>query len=214
LPGTKKLTRVRTTILTLAATGVVALACTATPASAGLGILCPDANSQVFRPWGDLAFYAFTPNGGFEYSSYGWTLSGGAKVVDGNESFFVHSRYDDSSLLLPAGSRATTPPMCIGLLSSKMRLFLSQNGDDSARLKVQVLYGGGLASILGGVGQLLGVSDVGYLSAGDDWQASDAVPMLGGTVPLLTQYVQFRFTPVGSGDFQIDDVYLDPLMHG
>jgi hypothetical protein len=38
--------------------------------------------------------------------------------------------------------------------------------------------------------------------------------MLGGTLPLLTTSVQFRFQPVGaSGAWRIDDVYLDPLKH-
>ena len=36
----------------------------------------------------------------------------------------------------------------------------------------------------------------------------------GGELPLLTQYVQFRITPADStGNWRIDDVYLDPLMH-
>jgi hypothetical protein len=38
--------------------------------------------------------------------------------------------------------------------------------------------------------------------------------MAGGVVPLLTQSVQFRFTPLSTGgSWRIDDVYLDPLMH-
>ncbi len=38
--------------------------------------------------------------------------------------------------------------------------------------------------------------------------------MLGGTLPLLTQWVEFRFRPADKlGDRRVDDVYLDPLMH-
>ena len=38
--------------------------------------------------------------------------------------------------------------------------------------------------------------------------------MLGGVAPLLTSDVQFRFTPLDKGgDWRVDDVYLDPLMH-
>ena len=37
--------------------------------------------------------------------------------------------------------------------------------------------------------------------------------MLGGTLPLLTSSVKFRFTPVDTvGSWRIDDVYLDPFL--
>jgi hypothetical protein len=38
--------------------------------------------------------------------------------------------------------------------------------------------------------------------------------MLGGLLPLLTSSVRFRFTPLDTtGNWRVDDVYLDPLMH-
>jgi hypothetical protein len=38
--------------------------------------------------------------------------------------------------------------------------------------------------------------------------------MLGGVLPLLTQAVEFRFMPADrSGNWRLDDVYLDPLKH-
>lgn len=200
-------------LLTLAA-GVVALSVSAAPAGAGLGVACPDPTSQVFLPWHDSAHYAFVDNGGFESGTAGWTVKGGAKVVPGNESFFVHDGGDGSSLALPPGSSATTPPMCIGLFNSKMRFFAANAGSQSAKLKVQVIYNGGAGALVGLVGKTLGLSDIGYVSAGASWQPSEPVGMLGGTLPLLTASVQFRFTPVGSGgSWQIDDVYVDPLIH-
>ena len=61
---------------------------------------------------------------------------------------------------------------------------------------------------------LLGISDVGYVTAGSTWQPSEQVGMLSGALPLLTTSVQFRFTSVDTGGaFKIDDVYLDPLAH-
>jgi hypothetical protein len=192
----------------------VAVAATAAPASAGLGVACPDPTSQVFLPWDDPAQYAFVPNGGFETGAGGWTLSGGAKVVGGNESFFVHGAGERYSLSLPAGSSATTPPMCVGLFSSKMRFFASNAGSADSRLRVQVIYNGGVGGLLGLVGKTLGLSELGYVAGGADWAPSPAVGMLGGTLPLLTRSVQFRFAPVDrSGGWRIDDVYLDPLMH-
>jgi hypothetical protein len=183
------------------------------PASAGLGLACPDPTTKPFSPWGDDAKYAFAPNGGFESGAGGWTLTGGAKVVSGNESFFVHGSRERYSLSLPPGSTAKSAPMCVSLLNGKMRFFMANAGAANARLKVQVLYNGGVGSLLGLVGGLLGLSEVGYVSSGAAWQPSPAIGMLGGTLPLLTRSVQFRFSaPADGGAFRIDDVYLDPFL--
>jgi hypothetical protein len=185
--------------LTLAA-GAVALAGTAAPASAGLGLSCPDATSKPFVPWADYANYAFSPNGGFESGATGWTMSDGS-VKSGNESFYIHSTADKYSLTLPAGASATSPPMCISLFSGKMR-FVAR-GDSGAKVKVQIVYRGLLSSILG-------ILDGGSYSVGTSWKPSPEIGMLGGTLPLLTSSVSFRFTASG-GAVSIDDVYLDPM---
>jgi hypothetical protein len=97
---------------------------------------------------------------------------------------------------------------------AKVETLLSSGVFHCGLLKVQVVYGGGLGGLLGGVGRTLGLSDVGYMTADDGWQPSTPFLMLGGTLPLFTQYVQFRFVAAdSSGQFRIDDVYLDPLMH-
>lgn len=196
---------------TLAALGATA---TAAPANAALGLACPDPTTRAFAPWQDYAPYAYAPNGGFESGSSGWSLAGGAKVVPGNSTFFTHGAGERYSLSLPAGSSATSPQMCISLFSSKMRFFVANAGSSSSKLKVQIVYGGGVGGLLSFVTTTLGLSDVGYVTAGSDWQPSEAVGMLSGTLPLLTQYVQFRFLPAdGTGSWRMDDVYLDPLMH-
>jgi hypothetical protein len=207
----------RGTRTSLALAGVLlAAVCAATsaaPASAALGVSCPDPTSQPFAAWGDSAFYKLASNGGFENGAAGWTLAGGAQVVGGNEAFAV-SGAGARSLALPGGSSATTAPMCVSLLSGKMRFFARNSGSSDARLRVRVLYNGGFGSLLGGLGSTLGVADVGTITAGRTWRPSPQIAMLGGTLPLLTTSVQFRFQPVGaSGAWQIDDVYLDPLKH-
>jgi hypothetical protein len=193
--------RVRATFA-LALVGVVAaFAGTAAPASAGLGLACPDPTGKPFAPWSDNANYAFSPNGGFESGTTGWSLSGGAKVAVGNESFYVHSVGDRYSLALPAGASATSPAMCISLLSGKMR-FVTR-GDSGAKVRVQIIYRGLLSSVLG-------IFDGGTMSVGKNWSPSPQVGMLGGVLPLLTASVSFRFTAVG-GSVSLDDVYLDPM---
>jgi hypothetical protein len=207
--------RARTIALcALAATAFVALAATARPADAALGVACPNPTEQIFKPWGDWAHYAYVPNGGFESGTSGWKLSGSATVVAGNETFYVNDTRDRYSLAIAPGTTVTSPAICISLLNSKMRFFVSNQGDPSARLKVQVVYNGGVGSLLSLVTKLLGISDVGYVTAGEAWQPSEQVGMLSGALPLLTKSVQFRFTSVDAGgDFRIDDVYLDPLIN-
>ena len=179
----------------------IAMAVGAAPASAGLGLACPSPTSTPFAPWSDYSHYAFAPDGGFEAGASGWSLSGGARAGAGNESFYVHSKTDKASLSLPVGASATSPPMCISLLSSKMR-FIAR-GDAGSKVKVQIIYRGLLSSVLG-------ILDGGTFAAGESWKPSPAIGMLGGTLPLLTSGVSFRFTAVG-GAAAIDDVYLDPM---
>jgi hypothetical protein len=200
-------------LLTLTA-GIAAMSVSPSTANAALGISCPDPATQAFRMWNDPAYYSFLPNGGFESGTTGWAVNGGATVVPGNESFFVHGANDRYSLSLPAGSSATSPPMCISLLNSKMRFFTKNAGNPASLLKVQVIYNGGVGGLLSIVTKLLKISDVGYVAAGGAWQPSTPVGMLSGALPLLTKSVQFRFTPLSTGGaWQIDDVYLDPVMH-
>ena len=199
--------------LVLAAT-LASLGATATPAKAGIGLACGGTTSQAFAPWYDFASYWYAPNGGFEAGSTGWSLAGGAKVVPGNSTLFNAGADDRYSLSLPQGSSATSPPMCVSLFSSKMRFFAANYGSPSSKLKVQVIYNGGVGGLLSFLTKVLKLSDVGYVTAGTAWQPSTPVGMLSGTLPLLTTSVQFRFTPADStGAWQVDDVYLDPLMH-
>jgi hypothetical protein len=193
--------RVRAIVVLGLVGGTIAMAVGAAPASAGLGLACPSPTSTPFAAWSDYANYAFAPDGGFEAGASGWSLSGGARAVAGNESFYVHSKLDKTSLSLPAGASATSPGMCISLLSSKMR-FVAR-GDAGAKVKVQIVYRGLLSSVLG-------ILDGGTYTVGGGWKPSPQIGMLGGVLPLLTSGVSFRFTAVG-GAAAIDDVYLDPM---
>jgi hypothetical protein len=193
--------RVRAVVVLGLVGGTIAMAMGAAPASAGLGLACPSPTSTPFATWSDYANYAFVPDGGFESGGSGWGLSGGARAVAGNESFYVHSKLDKTSLSLPVGASATSPGMCISLLSSKMR-FVAR-GDSGSKVKVQIVYRGLLSSVLG-------ILDGGTYTVGGGWKPSPQIGMLGGLLPLLTSSVSFRFTAVG-GAAAIDDVYLDPM---
>jgi len=195
-------------------TGLVAMCLLATGSSAAAGALdsvhapCVQDLSQPFLPWLDPASYAFAPNGGLEGGLSGWSSSGGAQVVSGNESYAVHDMGDAYSLSLPRGASATTPSICIGTLSPTARLFVRNPGSPLSTLRVDVLY----TTVLGIRASAL----VGIIGASASWQPTLPLPLLANVIglPLLTggsTQIALRFTALGSGgSWQLDDVYVDP----
>jgi hypothetical protein len=192
--------------LALAAIVAAALGAVAAPAAHAKGSLLGlspkcGPTSKPFSQFGDYRNYTFAPDGGLESGGVGWSLSGGAKVVSGNETFFVHSRYDSRSLYLPAGSTVTTPPMCMGTFSTWIRFFSKSNGSGS--LKVQVQF----RSLLGSIVGLLNWATIGGSSS---WTPSPSILNLQSLNSILgANAVQLKLTAVGA-PFQIDDVYVDP----
>jgi len=193
--------------------GVVIVAALAMTSTAKAGLIgtgsasyCDSTPEQVFAPWNDSSYYASLFNGSFEGGSAGWYLSGGARVVSGNEPFFVDRSSDSHSLLLPAGSSAVSGTVCFATGDWHLRLFARNTGSRTGSLHVQVV----VPSLLGG---LLTVLDGGTISGGGVWAPSPRLELLLCNVTGLlgTKAVAFRFTPVGQdAAFQIDDVYLDP----
>lgn len=189
-------------------TGLLALlAGLAIPANAGLvgtgtSSYC-DSASTVFLPWGDRSNYMLTPGGSFEESTTIWKLSGGAKVISGNEPYFIHSKRDSRSLYMPAGSSATTPTMCFAPGDWHMR-FLGVSPSGSSALRVTVMVN----SLLG----LVSILDGGTVSNNGTWKPSPQVNLLLTNVTslLTTKAISLRFTAT-SGATRIDDVYLDPF---
>jgi hypothetical protein len=190
-----------TLVVTALAAAILAPAGQARPNLLGLNSQCGP-TSKPFAQFGDYRNYSFGANGGLELGSAGWSLSGGAAVVSGNESYYVHSRYDSHSLSLPAGSSVTTPPMCMGTFSTWLRFFAKDNGTGS--LRVQVQY----RSL---VGTVVGLLDVRTLDAGSSWQPVPAVLNLQSLNCLLgAGFLQLKLTAMG-GSVQVDDFYVDPL---
>lgn len=187
-------------------TGVLTvLAGFALPTDAGLlgtgaAKYCDPNVTQIFKPFGDSAYYMLTPGGSFEAGAPGWKLERGAKIVSGNESFYLNSKADKSSLSMPSGSTAITPTMCFQAGDWHMRFV----GKGTGRVKVTIM----VPSLLG----LLSVLDGGTVRPGGTWSPSPKVSLLltnvGGL--LTTKAIALKFTAV-DGTSQIDDVYLDPF---
>jgi hypothetical protein len=155
--------------------------------------------TNAFAQWGDSRSYDFAS--GFESNGAGWTLAGGAKVVAGNEPFYLHSDSDNSSLLLPSGATATSPALCFGLLDPGLR-FLAVAPSGSGTLHVQLVARG----LLG----VLSVIDGGTIQVGSTWAPTEVFSTLGSqlSVPAGTKTIQVVLT--SSDDVQVDDLYIDP----
>ena len=165
---------------------------------------------QPFKRWLDPMRYVLAPNGGLERGAAEWKLTGGAKVVDGNETFYVGGAGHSKSLYLPAGSSATTRPMCVQLLHPTFRYFAKNRGTPVlSTLLVEALIENPLT------GTVLTLP-AGVHTGGTSWHPSlpglvvaDFLSILGEDAELA---VAFRFKPVGLGaKWQIDDVYVDPF---
>jgi hypothetical protein len=167
---------------------------------------CGYTPSKVFAAWHDNKSYVLTENGGLEAGDTGWTLADGAAVAEGNETFAVGGAADHQSLSLPAGSSATTPANCVARHDGTFRAFARTDGGKDARLKVEVLYLDGKGKKRSRV--------AGKLRAGDEWQPTKKLAVALGRAKghgkMTVAHVAFRFTPVGDGAWQLDDVYLDP----
>jgi hypothetical protein len=193
--------------LTLVAAATIAtLAASAVPAMASDAAGCPAAaTSKPFSPWDDYARYQLAPGGSVENATSGWSLAGGAAVVEGNETFMVTSPGDHRSLRLPGGSSATTARMCVGREHPTFRFFVKRSsGPTTSSLAVDVVYtdaSGCELSLRAGV-----------VSGSREWAPSRALPTMVEQIatPTGTVRISFRFKPQGSGTWSIDDVYVDP----
>ena len=206
--GMRRLLAVATMLVALAAAS-------ATPASAGgsdgslLG--CGHEATHPFLRWLDPLPYTLLPGGDFESGAAGWKLSGGARVVDGNEPFDVGGTGGSHSLLLPAGSSATSPPMCMGLVLPVVRYF-STGGNLLSFMRVEAVY-----KDPSGRQRSIDLLPPGL--PGKSWAPSLPALQLMGllnvlTLDGLTSEIALRFTPrgtlFGSGTWRVDDIYVDP----
>lgn len=210
------------TLRRLAVAGAVAvagLAAASAPAQAGLLVKsagsCEDQPlSKPFARWLDTADYTPAPGGTLEGGAAGWTLTGGAKVVAGNEPFYVSgNRADSHSLALPAGATAQTPVMCVGLEHPTMRLVARSNAPLLATLTSALKVDALVETSLGAVVAV----PAGVVALSPSWAPSLPMPVAASLLPLLPGEhtpVAFRLTAVGGASWLVDDVYVDPKMRG
>lgn len=198
--------------LALLAALVALLASTASPAAAADDSLlgCGYEASHPFMRFLDPLPYTLLPGANFESGTSGWRLSGGARVADGNEPWYA-SGPGSRSLLLPSGSSATSPPMCMGLVLPVVRFF-SSGGALLSYLQVDALY-------TDASGRQRSVTLLPAALPSKSWTPTLPMLQLSGTLNALTlngltTEISLRFTPrgglLGSGTWRVDDVYVDP----
>jgi hypothetical protein len=164
--------------------------------------------SQVFAPWGDSAQYDLIPGGTFESGAPSWSLGGAAGTVAGNESYYVNNASDSQSLSLPAGSSATTPTFCVGVQNPSVRLFAENTGDPNSSLGMNINF-------VGPLGLQLSLP-IASISSGSSWAPTSVLPIIVNLLTLLPGNqtpISLTFVPHG-GNWQIDDVYVDPFGRG
>jgi hypothetical protein len=177
------------------------------PSKARAGITtCAQSAVYPFAAWGDGSPYTLAPNGDFAFGAAGWSLAAGARVIGENNELSAGA----NSLLLPSGASATSSYACVKLADPASRFFL-RRVSGNGRLRVDITY----RTVLGIITL---TRNLGYASAGGAWQPSPKyghfLDNLLGTLAVnsgLSASIRFKFTAVG-GSFQVDDLYVDPLI--
>jgi hypothetical protein len=206
MTGTSLLRRGLPGALTALLLVVVPASASADGLSVGLNGCPAQTIEHPFSRWLDGGNYVLAPGGTFEGSLAAWKLTGGAKVVAGNESFNAHGAGETKALSLPSGSSATTPQVCVGVLDPTMRYFAANDGGLLSLMSVSILFyppGGGVITL-----------PLGVNLGGKAWAPSLPTLITANLLGVLNggkATVAFRFTPIGLGaKWRIDDVYVDP----
>jgi hypothetical protein len=195
----------------LFATAVAAMALLAPAGTANAGLLSQSAGpcpsyplSQPFKKWLDPMKYTLAPGGSFESAS-GLTFTGGAKIVAGNESSYLNKSTDKNSVLIPRGGTVTTGAICVGLDKPTVRFVAKRpNFALLPLLTVEGLF----TTKSGGTGSL---PLVGVPLAGNSWSVQLPFITTGALLELGdTTMMRFRIRAV-TGDWQVDDFYVDPM---
>jgi hypothetical protein len=172
----------------------------------GNGSCTYGAPSRVFLPWLDLMSYSLAPEGDLSATNQ-WQLAGTSLVAD-------HDPWTAGSVALavPAGSSATTPSMCVGLINPTIRFFVNNGAGRASDLRVDLVY----QSVLGGttVTTLARVR-----TTGTGWQPSPPVMVGANLFSAITAggyaTVAFVLTPEGAapgGAWKVDGLYVDPFV--
>jgi hypothetical protein len=163
--------------------------------------------AAVFAPWGDTATYFLVSNGGFESGSTDWSLSNGAKVVSGNETYHVAGAADSHSLSIPPNGAAESRTLCVSRGEDTIRLFVANPHKSGSILHVDAIV----------VNPDNGAIGTTAFDVNGDVPSAAWAPTLQLKIPNLlggsgTEQLTLRFTTRGAAaTWNIDDVFVDPF---
>jgi hypothetical protein len=189
----------------------------ALPGAASAGVLTASAPScdngattQPFAQFGDINDYFLAPGGDFEAGAGDWA-DNGARVVNDQEPWQVAGA-GSKALDIPAGRSVVSPTMCVGIENPTMRFFAHRSGGGLLAVASTLLVTARVETSLGIVIEVP-VGTLTTLTNGTKWNKTPTQIVLASLLPLLPGEhtpIQFRFTAVGTSDWVIDDVLVDP----
>lgn len=161
---------------------------------------CPDqpASSQPFLAYGDDDSYFPAPSGDFESGAPGWTLDGGASLIDSPAG-------TGTALSLPPGASAVSPPICVTRNHVSARLFGQAFNDsrrDRARINVDIAGPTGLLTVDKNIRVDDGWAPTRPFRLGASF--FDLDPVSG------TTEIRMRFVTDGPATAVLDDLWIDP----
>lgn len=182
------------------AAAALTLAAVALPASASAADCPPQPTTKPFAPLGDLNDYFLAPGGYFE-ADHGWELAGAASV----RTVAKPVGFGGPNVLeLGAGASATSPALCVDVLTPHLR-FGARTGDEDDRLRVE--------AVDAGTGARVALATLDGEEFEDGWDVTPEVPLSGplGVVSGEPRQVRLRLSSV-SGRWQADAVLVDPFV--
>jgi hypothetical protein len=191
----------------------------ALPGSASAGVLvasAPDcdngATSQPFAQWGDDNSYFLAPGGSFE-SGVAWS---GGRVVSDQEPWQVAGS-GSRAMVVSAGHSAVSPTMCVGIENPTMRFFTHRSGGGLLAAASTLTITARVETSLGLVVEVPVVGAITGLTNGSSWKQTPQQVVTASLLPLLPGEhtpIQFRLSAVGTADWVVDDVFVDPRYRG
>jgi hypothetical protein len=209
----------RARIALLAVSAAAAFAAMTGTANAGVLVAsapnCDNGSTgQPFAQWNDDNQYFLAPGGNFESGLGGWNLNGARAVAD-QEPWQVAGDDGGTGLRIPAGRSVVTPTICVGLEHPTMRFFAHRSGGGLLGGVSQLVVTARVETSLGLVLEVPVGAVSGLTGNGVSWNRTPTEIVLASLLPLLPGEhtpIQFRFAAVGTSDWVIDDVYVDPRM--
>jgi len=205
---------VRKSVIGLVAPLALVIGAVLAPSAQAAPAQCSFSYEQPFWSWTDANWYGLAPGASFENGGKapsGWSLAGGAAAkAPGNPYRPWSNTY---SLYLPAGSSATTPAFCVDLQSPFARMFAQTttvNTKYTGALRVDLIYTDAKNKSV--------TKTVATLNQQSAWNPTAAFPLIDSTVAPKWDStgratVKYKFTPLYSTAWRIDDLFIDPKKH-